>query len=239
MPESECHLTLSDGSVAYVRHNLLKPEKNNVLFVHGLGESGRCFSEAFEHLPESTFNLLVPDLAGYGRSSSAADYSFDAYCTRLWMVIEELERRRSLSIAELSVVGHSMGGDLATLLCYRDTARRITSFVNVEGDLTKSDVFISQRAVQADESGSFPKWFKDFKELTVLEEWGRQHPECRRYYASLTFAREEAFLANAIELVQRNTTHQSPHGSEIGELYRGPLSSKLGIARVTQKKLSL
>jgi pimeloyl-ACP methyl ester carboxylesterase len=114
-----------------------------------------------------------------------------------------------------------MGGDLATLLCNHKTTRRIKSFVNVEGDLTKSDVFISQRAVHAAEAGSFPKWFEDFKESTVLDEWERQYPECRRYYASLAFAREDAFLANAVELVRRNTSHPSPHGSEIGELYRG------------------
>ena len=57
MTGSECYLRLGDGSVAYVRHNTSEPDKPTVLFVHSLGESGLYFSEAFKHLPESSFNV--------------------------------------------------------------------------------------------------------------------------------------------------------------------------------------
>jgi len=38
----------------------------------------------------------------------------------------------------------------------------------------------------------------------VLKGWGGKWPSCRRYYASLQFARPEAFLANAKEMYEKN-----------------------------------
>ncbi len=58
-----------DGVTVFLHHTNLAAARPTVLFIHGLGESGFSFQEAFDDQSLASTNLLVPDLAGYGRSS--------------------------------------------------------------------------------------------------------------------------------------------------------------------------
>ncbi|HUV29695.1 MAG TPA: alpha/beta fold hydrolase [Acidobacteriota bacterium] len=208
----------------YFRHNTLRPKRRSLLFVHGLGDSTLSFQDVFRDKRFDDFNLVVPDLIGYGRSSGAGSlqgYSYDSHVARLWKLIGET------GLSELTVIGHSMGGDLTTLLCASDTDGIIRKYVSVEGDLTQHDLTISRAAVSADRRGKFRDWYDgDFRERMVYESLGRNRSG-RVYYASLAFCRPEAFLENARELVRRNTSLPGKYKSEIGEIYRS-----LGLPRV-------
>ena len=160
-----------------------------------------CFTEAFESGDMKEFNLVVPDLMGYGRSSRAGngDYSMNSQVLRLWRLMDDL------GIGSFYIVGHSLGGDIGTFMASSDARQRIKGFVSIEGDLTPHDIFFSNKVVTAAEGGNFVQWFNtEFKEELVLKTWGSKWPSCRRYYASLQFARPEAFLANAKEIYQKN-----------------------------------
>src|SRR5262249_33990377 len=125
------------------------------------------------------------------------DYSFDAQIGRLWKVVE------TLGLGDFALIGHSLGGDLATLMTARDTRRRIHHLVNIEGNLTPDDLIISRRAVEADGRGEVLQWLREeFMERQVRGDWGRDWPSCRRSYESLQQCRPEAFCANAYELVR-------------------------------------
>jgi len=63
-------LQIEDGWL-FVRHSELHKPRSVLLFVHGLGESGLCFKEAFESRDMNEYSLVVPDMMGYGRSSSS------------------------------------------------------------------------------------------------------------------------------------------------------------------------
>jgi len=185
----------------FVRHSELSRLGPVLLFVHGLGESGLSFKEAFESGDMSGYGIVVPDMMGYGRSSSAGggDYSMASQIQRLWRLVDFLH------IDSFYLVGHSMGGDIGTFMASSDTRQRIRGLVNIEGDLTPHDIFFSNRVVAAAEEGNFSEWFeKEFKEEIVLKGWGSRWSSCRRYYASLHFARPEAFLANAREIHEKN-----------------------------------
>ncbi len=200
----------------YIRHNEILSNRMTLLFVHGLGESGQCFQEVFEDRRFDNCNIIVPDLIGYGKSSEAADgdYGFEAHREKLWKIIAYFK------IHDLIVIGHSMGGDIATLLCDSDNKNKIVKFVNIEGGLTQLDLFISQEAVKAAENGNFTHWFYDeFMQTTVLDDWGRKYPSCRRYHSSLRDCHPEAFLANARELCQRSTALPGRDRSETGGIY--------------------
>jgi pimeloyl-ACP methyl ester carboxylesterase len=200
----------------FLRHNEINLGKTTLLFVHGLGESGLCFKEVFQYEQFGEFNVMVPDLVGYGRSSKASDgnYSFDVQVNRLQRLMTDK------LYGDIIVIGHSLGGDLGTLLCADDQDGRIKAFVNVEGDLTQGETFISSQAVDAHEDGDFLRWFdEDFKMWKVLKDWGKRYDSCRRYYASLQFCRTEAFLQNAQELVKENTALEGEFKSKIGETY--------------------
>jgi len=205
-----------DDDLIFLRHNLVKSNRTTLLFVHGLGESGLCFQEVFEDKRFNSFNILVPDMVGYGRSSASAkgDYTFDAQIKRLRNIVQQYP------IGELIVIGHSLGGDLTTLFCASDSEHIIKKYINIEGTITQFDIFISNQAVETAERGEFEHWFKEtFMNSQVYDDWGSRSPACRRYYASLCFCRPEAFLANAQELYKRNTSLGLIYQSEIGQVY--------------------
>jgi pimeloyl-ACP methyl ester carboxylesterase len=146
-------------------------------------------------------SIVVPDMMGYGRSSGTAgdDFSMESQIRRLWRLVD------SLGIDSFYVVGHSLGGDIGTFMASSDTRQRVKGIVNIEGDLTPHDIFFSNRVVSAAQEGRFTEWFeKEFKEEIVFKGWGSKWSSCRRYYASLQFARPEAFLANAREIYEKN-----------------------------------
>ena len=130
-----------------------------MLFLHGLGESGLSFSEAFDEIDLKEYNIVVPDLLGYGRSSAADGdgYSFEAQLERIWQLAEH----QNFDLQEIHLIGHSLGGDLATLMCEQDDETRIKSLVNVEGNLTSHDLFISRKAAWAAKRPDFKQWFDD------------------------------------------------------------------------------
>lgn len=200
----------------YIRHNEIMSDRATLLFLHGLGDCGLCFQEVFEDGRFDKYNIIIPDLIGYGKSSESADgdYRIEAHIEKLWKIIADLE------IRDLIVIGHSMGGDIATFLCASDRKNVIKKFVNIEGNITQYDLFISREAVKAAEEGNFTHWFYDeFMTVKILEDWGQKYPSCRRYHSSLRDCRPEAFLANARELFSKNTELPGKYKSETGRIY--------------------
>ena len=213
----ESILQIEDGWL-FVRHSELNRPRPVLLFVHGLGESGMCFNEAFESVDMKKFTIVVPDLMGYGRGSRAGngDYSMDSQVLRLWRLMD------LLGVGPFFLIGHSLGGDIGTFMASSDSQQRIKGFVNIEGDLTPHDIFFSNKVVTAAEGGNFERWFHtDFKEELVLKTWGSKWPSCRRYYVSLQFARPEAFLANAKEIYQKNQALPGRQECLTGMTYAG------------------
>lgn len=223
----ESYIKLRANEFMFLRHNELKKDRKTLLFVHGLGESGLCFREIFDDTKFDNFNLLVPDMLGYGRSSESqeSDYSFETQVERLWTLIRHVQVKLRVLIKELILIGHSLGGDLTTLFCAKHKGRIIIKkYINIEGDLTPHELFISGKAVQAYERGAlegFEAWLWEDLMNLVFGEWVDKHGEsCQRYYASLSFCRPDAFLENAQELCKRNRkTRQGKVWSEIGEKY--------------------
>jgi pimeloyl-ACP methyl ester carboxylesterase len=199
------------------------------LFIHGLGESGLCFREAFAHPRLRRYNLVAPDNVGYGRSSPAhnGDYSFDAQLNRLQELVDRLQ------LCDVTLIGHSLGGILATLWCQSDPSRSLHRLVNIEGSVTQDHTVISKLAQAAflDCGNDFSRWRHWFEtELMarlVFDQLGPGWESCRRYYASLWFARPEAFLANALETYQRTRATSGNGINEIGGAYRSVTIPKI------------
>jgi aromatic-L-amino-acid decarboxylase len=207
------------GGKMWCRHRLSKSPAPTLLLIHGLGDCHQSFDQAFESPAMRDFNLLAPDLLGYGKSVDdvGCDYSFSAHLERLTAMVDEYVKQSR----DVFVIGHSLGGDLATHLVSSRNNTRFSGLVNIEGNLTPGDLFISHDAVAAESRGDFCRWFQqDFRQQRVLQQWARRWPSCQRYNDALEVCRPHAFLANARELCQRNQQVPGDLESETGRVFR-------------------
>jgi len=202
----ESWIKVQEGTM-FVRHNNFDNSKPTILFIHGLGESSLCFLEAFESNLDNKFNIIAPDQLGYGRSTLATNgkYSLNLQTKRLY----ELLNNSKFLTQKLNIVGHSLGGDIATLFCSlclsKNSIFSIGSLINVEGNLTPSDLFISKEAALASKKDDFDNWFRnDFMKDIVIKKWAKYGEISLRYYTSLWFCRADAFKDNAVETYERN-----------------------------------
>ncbi|WP_345986216.1 alpha/beta hydrolase [Sulfurimonas sp. HSL-1656] len=90
----------------------LEGEKSRpvVTLLHGKNFNGAYWQETARFLHSNGYGVLMPDQVGFGKSSKPADYqySFGALAHNTMALM------RSLGISRSIIVGHSMGGMLAT-----------------------------------------------------------------------------------------------------------------------------
>ena len=85
------------------------PNGKSVLLLHGKNFFGAYWEETIRFLSQNGFRVIVPDQIGFGKSSKPnIHYSFHLLANNTKKLLDILR------IKEVSVVGHSMGGMLAT-----------------------------------------------------------------------------------------------------------------------------
>ena len=91
----------------------IKPDKGNngktVLLLHGKNFFGEYWRETIKFLSTNGFRVIVPDQIGFGKSSKPIIYyTFQMMANNTKLLLD------SLGIKKVYVVGHSMGGMLAS-----------------------------------------------------------------------------------------------------------------------------
>jgi pimeloyl-ACP methyl ester carboxylesterase len=85
------------------------PNGKAVLLLHGKNFFGAYWEETIRFLSRNGFRVIVPDQIGFGKSSKPnIHYSFHLLASNTKKLLD------TLGIKEVSIVGHSMGGMLAT-----------------------------------------------------------------------------------------------------------------------------
>jgi pimeloyl-ACP methyl ester carboxylesterase len=99
----------------------VRPEKANgkaVMLLHGKNFNGAYWRQTAEALSKAGYRVIIPDQIGFGKSSKPVNYqySFQDLAKNTRQILDELR------ISKISVLGHSMGGMLATrfVLMYPD-----------------------------------------------------------------------------------------------------------------------
>lgn len=113
-----------------------------VLFIHGLACSRESFRNVFDRFYFPSRSLLLPDLAGFGKSSKPAGFSYTmedhaALCEQLLAL---------LPFCTFHLVVHSMGNAVA-LLFSPALLSRVRSFANLEGNLIGEDCGLLSRGI--------------------------------------------------------------------------------------------
>jgi pimeloyl-ACP methyl ester carboxylesterase len=181
------------------------PEKSNgrsVVLLHGKNFSAAYWKPTIDALTQAGFRVIAPDQVGFGKSSKPAHYQYSfaglAQNTR--------ELLRSLAVQRSSVVGHSMGGMLATryALMFQDAVDKLV-LVNPIG-LEDYGALVPYRPVDfwfARERESTPEklreyqrtayfagsWKPEYEALIELAAGFTRHPEYARvaWASALTY----------------------------------------------------
>ena len=96
--------------MAYMDVAPKKPNGETVLLLHGKNFSGAYWERTITELLAEGYRVVVPDQIGFGKSSKPAQlqYSFQMLADQTRRLLDHL------NVEKTTVVGHSMGGMLAT-----------------------------------------------------------------------------------------------------------------------------
>jgi len=112
-----------DLKMAYMDIKPNKPNGKTVVLLHGKNFNGAYWKTTADALTKEGFRVIVPDQIGFGKSSKPTDYqfTFQQLAQNTKAVLDELK------IDKIYLLGHSMGGMLATrfALMYPETVEKL------------------------------------------------------------------------------------------------------------------
>lgn len=101
-----------------------KNSQKIALLLHGKNFAGYYWLDTANLLVSHGYRVIIPDQIGFGKSSKPESYQFSFY---QWS-LNSFNLLDSLSIGSFTIVGHSMGGMLATHMTY-DRPNRIKKMI--------------------------------------------------------------------------------------------------------------
>jgi pimeloyl-ACP methyl ester carboxylesterase len=111
-----------DIKMAYMDVKPDQPNGRSVILFHGKNFGGYYWTSVIKALTAKGFRVIVPDQVGFGKSDKAyIHYSFHSLARNSKMLLD------SLGISKITILGHSMGGMLATrfTLMYPDRVEKL------------------------------------------------------------------------------------------------------------------
>jgi len=113
-------------------------DESPIVFIHGFGSKKDYFRYAFDSPSLKGFHLLAVDLIGFGQSTGPDEFDYSMK-DQAAIVIELLDH---LELQTFHLCGHSMGG-LVVMEIAELEPQRALSLINLEGNLTLEDCFVS------------------------------------------------------------------------------------------------
>ncbi|MFC5269824.1 alpha/beta fold hydrolase [Adhaeribacter terreus] len=178
------HLKMAYMDVAPAGTNSLP---HVILLLHGKNFFGDYWKQTIQFLTEKGYRVIVPDQIGFGKSSKAdLHYSFHQLAANTKKLLDTLE------IKKVVVVGHSMGGMLATrfALMYPEATeklilenpigledyRRGVPFQSVDVAY-QNELKNSENAIRNYHKTYYPTWKPEFDEWVRVPAAQIPHPD--------------------------------------------------------------
>lgn len=135
--------TVASSDQTSLHYRVIGDGPRNVLLVHGWMVSGAVFDELVEKLDTTGLRLVIPDLRGSGGSAApASGYTLEQHGRDVLAVADHAGLER------FTVVGHSMGGQIAQWVAAQEPSR-------VEGLVLLNTVPASGLPLPPDAAGLF------------------------------------------------------------------------------------
>lgn len=122
---SYIHLASQQQSLkmAYMDVKPARPNGKTVVLLHGKNFNGAYWKETAKVLSDKGFRVIIPDQVGFGKSSKPQyfQYTFQQLAQHTKAILD------SLGVKRAAILGHSMGGMLATrfALMYPETTWKL------------------------------------------------------------------------------------------------------------------
>jgi pimeloyl-ACP methyl ester carboxylesterase len=155
----------SQGQTLRMNYMHIRPtdkERGTIVLLHGKNFSGAYFRSLTVLLWKRGYRIIIPDQIGFGKSSKPEGYqfSFHEMARQTKLLIDHLDLKK------VHLVGHSMGGMLATrfALMYPETVARLT-LVNPIGleDVKTSVPYRTIDELSAEEAASTPEKIRKYQ----------------------------------------------------------------------------
>lgn len=180
-PQDSIRVATIDSTV-YMAYMDIAPgaDKNApaVLLLHGKNFNGYYWKDIIPALTQKGFRVIVPDQPGWGRSSKpVTHYSFH------WLAANTAALLDSLGIQRAIVIGHSMGGMLATRFAILFPQRTIKLVLENPIGLEDYKRFVPLQSLEklvSKESSATYESYKKYQQ-TYYPVW---KPEYEQYVAS-------------------------------------------------------
>lgn len=193
-PYPVSYLTLSieqqDVKMAYMDVRSPRPNGKTVLLLHGKNFNGYYWKEAIPFLTAEGYRVIVPDQVGWGRSDKPnIHYSFHGLAANTKKLLD------TLGIEKAIVIGHSMGGMLATrfALLYPQTVEKLI-YENPIG-LEDYKTFVPYRPIDAQyatelkadreslkkyQQSYYPVWKPEYEQYVTAQYEALQVPDFKQ-----------------------------------------------------------
>jgi pimeloyl-ACP methyl ester carboxylesterase len=164
----------------------VQPEKEvngrAVLLLHGKNFFGAYWKDTIRILAQNGYRVIVPDQIGFGKSSKPnIHYSFHLLAANTKKLLD------TLGVKEVAVVGHSMGGMLATrfALLYPETVthfvlenpigledyRSIVPYASLE-ELYRQELKATEEGIRTYHKTYYVQWQPEYEEyVSVAARW--------------------------------------------------------------------
>src|SRR4051812_44666192 len=156
-----------------------KPNGQTVILFHGKNFNGFYWKDVIAFLSEAGFRVIVPDQVGWGKSDKPIlHYNF--------FMLADNNRRLldSLGINKVNVVGHSMGGMLATrfTVMFPDKVNKLvlenpigledySAFVPYKslGELSKGEANQTYESIKKYQQSYYPEWKEEYEPFVLAQ----------------------------------------------------------------------
>ncbi|MGN6318360.1 lysophospholipase [Trinickia sp.] len=212
-----CTVRTTDGiELALYRWPCATPPRATVALLHGLAEHAGRYAALAERLNAAGIELVAVDLRGHGRSPGARTWveRFDEYLNDARALLESASRPGT----PLFLMGHSMGGTIATLFAIERLAAFASEFQPVTGLILSSPALAPGKDV--------PRWMLAASRV-VSRLWPR--------YKAMKI--EPSLLSRDPRIVEANRTDPLVHHGAVPA--RTGAEILVAMARIEQGRASL
>lgn len=154
-----------------------------VVLLHGKNFSGAYWEEAARALSAGGYRVIIPEQIGFGKSSKPESYQFSFH----QLAANTHALLRSLNISDVHILGHSMGGMVATryALLFPDETRSLTLVnpLGLEDWLAKGVPYPSIEQSYERELAQTPEKIRAYQEKSYYD--GKWKPEYDRWVEML------------------------------------------------------